>query len=172
MNTLINKQNGTVMIISMVFLLLISLIASTAAETNTLQMQMAGNNQLRAHAQQRAMAMLDAILDDKNNTPVVGNIGYKVCAASSTDSSCDRAQINLSAAVTSNPSGTSSDYFVTRIGPLEIDAPVMEESMASSASAYNMAKYEVTASFNGDAARLGNSKIVQGVTIKIPAQNI
>jgi Tfp pilus assembly protein PilX len=172
MNTLTNKQDGTVLIISMVFLLLISLIASTAAETNTLQMQMAGNNQLRADAHQRVMAILDAILDDSNNTPIVGNVGYKICDTASTDTSCNRALISLSSTVTSSPSGTSQDYFVTRTGPLETGAPVMDESTVSSASAFNMARLEVTASFDGNAVRLGNSKIVQGVTVKIPAQNI
>lgn len=160
------------MIISLVFLLLISLIASTAAETNTLQMQMAGNSQLRADAQQRVMAILDAILDDSDNTPIVGNVGYKICDAASTDTSCNQSLINLDSSVTNIPGGTSSDYFVTRTGPLETGAPVMDEFMVSSASAFNMARYEVTASFDGNAVRLGSSRVVQGVTVKIPAQNI
>ena len=159
------------MIISLMFLLLISLVATTSAETNTLQLQMAGNDQLRADAQQRVMAILDAILDDNDNTPVIGNIGYKICDEGSTDTSCDRALISLSSSITDVPSGTNNDYFVTRMGPLETGAPVMSESMASSASAFNVARYEITASFEGDAARLGNSTIVQGITVKIPAQN-
>ncbi len=166
------KQDGAVMIISLVFLLLISLVATTAAETNTLQLQMAGNNQLRADAQQRVMAILDAILDNSDNTPVIGTVGYKICDEGSTDVSCNQTLISLDSAVTSVPSGASNDYFVTRVGPLETGAPVMDESMVSSASAFNVARYEITASFSGDAVRLGNSTIVQGITIKIPAQNI
>lgn len=171
MHTQSCKQDGAVLIIALMFLLLIALVAATATGTSTLQLQMAGNDQLRADAHQRVMAIVDAILDDADNTPVIGNIGYKICDVSSLDVSCDQALISLDSAVTSVPSGTSNDYFVTRVGPLETGAPVMSESMASSASAFNVARYEVTVSFQGDAARLGNSTIVQGITLKIPADN-
>ena len=159
------------MIIALIFLLMISLVATTAAENNTLQLRMAGNDQLRASAQQRVMAILDAILDDTDNTPVIGGIGYKICDANATDTSCDQTLITVGASIVSAPASTSTDYFVTRSGPLETDAPVMHESIASSASAFKVARYEVTASFQGDQARLGNSTVVQGITIKIPAQN-
>ena len=159
------------MIIALMFLLLIALVAATASETSTLQLQMAGNDQLRVDAQQRVMAILDAILDNENNTPVIGDIGYKICDTGSLEASCDLTLITLDSSVTDVPTGTSNDYFVTRMGPLETGAPVMSESMASSASAFNVARYEVTASFQGDAVRLGNSTIVQGITVKIPADN-
>ena len=83
------------MIIAMIFLLLISLVASTAAETNSLQMHMAGNQQLQLTAHQRVMAITDAILADTDNTPVIGNVGFKICDADSTDTSCDAAVIAL-----------------------------------------------------------------------------
>ena len=159
------------LIIALIFLLLISLVAATAAETSTLQLQMAGNNQSRVEAQQRVLAILDAIMDDKDNTPIVGDIGYKICDTSSIDVSCDQTLISLASSVTTVPSGADKDYYVTRMGPLETDAPVMSEDMASSASAYKVARYEITASFDGSAARLGNSSIVQGVQVKIPALN-
>ncbi len=171
MHTLPRRQDGAVLIIALMFLLLLALVAATASETNTLQLQMAANDQLRVEAQQRVMAILDAILDNDNNTPVIGDIGYKICDQSSLEASCDQALISLDSSITDVPSGTSNNYFVTRMGPLETGAPVMSESMASSASAFNVARYEVTASFDGEAARLGSSTIVQGITIKIPAQN-
>jgi len=171
MHTFSRRQDGAVLIIALMFLLLIALVAATTSETNTLQLQMAANDQLRVEAQQRVMAILDAILDNDNNTPVIGDIGYKICDQSSLEASCDQALISLDSSITDVPSGTSNNYFVTRMGPLETGAPVMSESMASSASAFNVARYEVTASFDGEAARLGSSTIVQGITIKIPAQN-
>ena len=117
------------------------------------------------------MAITDAILADTDNTPVIGNVGFKICDADSTDTSCDAAVIALDTTIKTVPSGTSKDYFVTRMGPLETSAPVMSESMASSASAFSVARYEVTASFNGSTAQLGNATVVQGITIKIPAKN-
>ena len=73
--------------------------------------------------------------------------------------------------MTTVPTGVDVDYFVTRVGPLEVDAPSMSEELASSASAYKFARQEITASIDGTDARLGNSVIVQGVQVRIPAQN-
>ncbi|MEP5766482.1 MAG: PilX N-terminal domain-containing pilus assembly protein [Halieaceae bacterium] len=171
MNKARNKQGGAVLIVALLFLLLLTLVAATGAETSTMQLQMAGNVQSRVEAQQQVLAVLDAIIDDDDNAPIVGNIGYKICEQGSNDSSCDLQLISLPSAVTTIPSGVSMDYFVTRVGPLEVDAPPMYEEQASSASAYKMARQEITASFDGDAARLGRSTIVQGVQVRIPAQN-
>ena len=171
MTRLRTGQEGAVLIIAMMFLLLLTIIATTGAETSTLQLQMAGNEQSRVEAQQRTLAILDAIMDDSDNTPVVGGVDYKICDLSSTDGSCDLTEIELAAAVTTVPAGVGLDYFVTRVGPLEIDAPPMAEEQASSASAYKFARQEITASFDGSQARLGRSTIVQGVQVRIPAQN-
>jgi hypothetical protein len=159
------------MIISLIFLLLITLIATTAAQTSTFQLQMAGNDQSRVDAQQRTMAMMDAIMDDSDNAPIIGDIGYKICDTSSVDVSCDEKLIDLASSVTTIPSGSSADYFVIRRGPLETDPPTMSEARASSASAYKVARYEVTANFDGSGSRLGTSSMGQGMLVKIPALN-
>jgi hypothetical protein len=164
-------QSGAVLIVSLLFLLLITLVATTGAQTSTLQLQMAGNEQSRVEAQQRALALLDAIIDDADNAPVVGNIGFKICDESSTDTSCDLNAISLDTTVTTLPAGVDLEYFVTRVGPLEIDAPTMSEAEVSSASAYKLARQEVTATIDGIEERLGGATIVQGVNVRIPAQS-
>lgn len=166
-----DKQRGAALIIALLFLLLITLVATTGAENSTLQLQMAGNEQSRVEAQQRAMALLDAIIDDRDNAPVVGGIGFKICDVDSTDTSCDLTQITLDSTVKAVPAGVDIEYFVTRVGPLEVDAPSMAEEMASSASAYKFARQEITATIDGTDARLGNSTVVQGIQVRIPAQN-
>ena len=163
-------QAGAALIIALLFLALITLVATTGAQTSTLQLQMAGNEQSRVEAQQRAMALLDAIIDDSDNAPVVGDIGFKICDENSTDTSCDLKQISLDANVTTMPVGVDYEYFVTRIGPLEIDAPSMAEEEVSSASAYKLARQEVRAEVDGIRERLGRATIVQGVFVRIPAQ--
>ena len=165
------QQKGAALIVALLFLVLISLVAITGAETSTLQLQMAGNEQSRLEAQQQAMAVIDAIMDDTDNAPIVGGIGFKICDTADTDASCDLKEIELASSVTTVPTGVDVDYFVTRVGPLEVDAPSMSEELASSASAYKFARQEITASIDGTDARLGNSVIVQGVQVRIPAQN-
>ena len=156
---------------SLLFLLLLTLVATTGAENSTLQLQMAGNEQSRVEALQRNMAILDAIIDDAENAPVVGGIGFKICDQAATDASCDLKEIDIDSSVTTVPSGVDVDYFVTRVGPLEVDAPSMSEELASSASAYKFARQEITTVIDGTDARLGNSTVVQGMQVRIPAQN-
>jgi hypothetical protein len=165
------KQCGAALIIALLFLLLITIVATTGAENSTLQLQMAGNEQSRVEAMQQTMAVVDAIIDDADNSPIVGGVGFKICDTASTDNSCDLTEIELETAVTTVPSGVTIDYFVTRVGPLEVDAPIMSEELASSASAYKFARQEITASINGTDARLGSSTVVQGMQVRIPSQN-
>jgi hypothetical protein len=47
----------------------------------------------------------------------------------------------------------------------------MSEAEVSSASAYKLARQEVTATIDGIEERLGGANIVQGVNVRIPAQN-
>lgn len=165
------SQRGAALIIALLFLLLLTLVATTGAENSTLQLQMAGNEQSRVEALQRNMAILDAIIDDADNAPVVGGVGFKICDLAATDASCDLKEIEIASSVTSVPTGVDVDYFVTRVGPLEVDAPSMSEELASSASAYKFARQEITSTIDGTDARLGNSTVVQGMQVRIPAQN-
>lgn len=165
------RQRGAALIVSLLFLLLLTLVAATGAENSTLQLQMAGNEQSRVEALQQNMAILDAIIDDADNAPVVGGVGFKICDLAASDASCDLKEIEIDSSVTTVPTGVDVDYFVTRVGPLEVDAPSMSEELASSASAYKFARQEITSVIDGTDARLGNSTVVQGMQVRIPAQN-
>ena len=165
------SQQGTILIVSLFFLLLLSIIAATTTETNSMQLRMAGNEQARIEAQQRTMSAIDAIIDNTDNTPVIGDIGYRICAAGSNASGCDAALINVPSAVSTTPSNTTLNYHVTRVGPLEASPPSMSEDEASSASFYRVARYEVSADYDGSAAKQANSRIIQGMLVRIPAAN-
>ena len=164
------QQRGAVLIVSLLFLLLLTLIATTASRTSTFELKMAGNEQSRIEATQHALAVIDAIESDSDNTPIVGDIGYKICATGVSGSGCNESIITLASTVTTVPTGSSLSYHVTRKGPLETDAPTMDEDQASSASAFKVARYEVTATYDGTGAGLGSAQIVQGVLVKIPSQ--
>ena len=86
-----------------------------------------------------------------------------------TANSCDAKVIDIPTSVTTTPANTSLDYNATRVGPLESSPPSMSEDEASSAAFYRVARYEITAEFDGSDAQLGNSRIVQGMMVRIPA---
>lgn len=66
----VNCQRGTALVISLVFLLLLTLLAVTAVSTSTLEEKMAGNLKDKHLAFQAAeAALVDAELHIRNNTP-------------------------------------------------------------------------------------------------------
>ena len=163
------RQRGAVLIVSLFFLLLLAMIAATTTQTNTTQLKMAGNEQLRVEAQQQTMSTIDAIIDDPDNMPVVGEVGYLICDINATGNDCDAKVIELPSTVTTTPTNTDLAYSVTRVGPLEASPPSMVEDEASSATFYRVARYEITAEYDGSDAQLGNSQLVQGMLVRIPA---
>jgi uncharacterized BrkB/YihY/UPF0761 family membrane protein len=76
----INKQDGAVIIIALLFLLLTAMISTTAMHTSIMEVRMANNGQLKEEAFQQVQAVANAITANPNNLVVVGDIGYTICA--------------------------------------------------------------------------------------------
>jgi len=162
-----SRQRGVVLIVSLLILLLLGIIATTTSQVSLLQLFMAGNDEARSDALQRSLAAIDAILDNADNTPVVGDLGYVICKKGNT---CDADLIDLA---TTNPEipdlDKYTDFTVVRVAPLETTIPVMDESMASSGISYRAARFEVTAFYDDTASGQGKATVTQGVLVKLAA---
>ena len=157
------KQGGVVLIVSLIFLLLLAILATTVSETNLLQLQMAGNDEAKMEVTQRALAIVDAILDDTDNIPVVGNIGYKVCDKNNSatrPAACDELEIAVSPLLLD--SAAEIKYSVERVGPLEVPVPFLDESIAGSATAVKVARQQITVIFDRTDEKRGAVELVQG----------
>jgi len=158
-----------VLILAMVFLLLLTLVATTVMQFSIQEFQMAGNQQFREQAFQQAQAIAEEIADDPNNFPVVGDVGYTVCLASDSDSDCNNENFLDEPGSATAPEGVAVSYQVVRQGPRFVETlPFREsESRASSASAFDAALFEVQVEVDGNAARLGSAEVVQGVAVRV-----
>jgi hypothetical protein len=156
-----SRQRGAVLLISMVFLLLLSIIAGTVTQTSILEFFMAGNAQFREEAFQQAQALTTEIATDIRNFPVVGQIGYDVCP-----SGCDAATQPLTFSV---PAGIEADFKVTRRGPLLLESlPFRQtEGNASSSPNFDAAIFEIDVLVDGTKNRLGRAQIVQGMAVRV-----
>ncbi|TXS91368.1 hypothetical protein FV139_16725 [Parahaliea maris] len=161
----VHSQRGAVLLISMLILLLLAIIATTVSETNLMQLQMAGNDEAKSEATQQSLAIVESILSDQSNIPVVGDIGFKICASGG--SGCDLHVMDVDSALI--PATGTTDYYAVRVGPLETTIPAMDESMASSGASYKAAKFDIYASYDGTANKQGYTKVVQGVLVKLAA---
>ncbi|MGQ9427297.1 pilus assembly PilX family protein [Gilvimarinus sp. F26214L] len=162
----IKREQGAVLIVALVFLLLTAMISATVMQTSVLEVRMAGNEQLREEAFQRVHAVANAITADANNLVVTGDIGYRICATGV--GACDSASIALDSAITDVPNGVTLNYHAERLAPLFAPLPFrMSEANAGSASVYSAALFEIDARYEGSAAGLGRSHIAQGIAVRV-----
>ena len=160
-----NNQQGTVIVIALIFLLLTGLISVSAMQTSIFETKMASNEQLKEEAFQTVQGLINAVTSDINNFVIAGEVGYKICKPSA--SNCNNNSLAL-AASTSVLTGSNVDYHITRKAPLFAPIPFRAtEQNASSAKAYSAALFEINAQYDGSQDRLGQAAIAQGVAIKV-----
>jgi hypothetical protein len=154
-----------VLIVSLLFLFLLGVFATTMLHTSTLQLKMAGNNENRVEVRNRALAIIDWILSDPDSVQLRGPVGYRVCAASKDPDSPDCDSFSLSLADTGlldSPSGAAVDYYVDRMGPLERPVSYMTEERVHSTAVFSIARQEITVVFDRTAQGRGFAQATQG----------
>lgn len=164
-----SRNVGAVLLVSMIFLLLLALVAGTVMQTSMLEFKMAGNDQFREEAFQQAQAVAASISENGDNFPVSGDVGYKICLAGA--SGCDSTILTYDTTVVTD--STLLTAFVTREGPLIMETfPVrLSESQASSSTNYDAAIFEVNVEYSGSAQGLGNAEVAQGVAVRIASSS-
>jgi len=170
MKTSMQNQQGAVLIVALVFLLLTAMISATVMQTSILEMKMAGNEQMREESFQRVQAIANAIAADTTNLVIAGDVGYKICATGA--SGCNSTTINLAADVVDVPTGVTLDYYAERQAPLFAPMPFrLGENAAGSATAYQAAIFEIDATYDGTSANLGRARIAQGIAMRVAASS-
>ena len=82
------RQGGAILIVTMVFLVAISLLTVSSMQASNIGLFMAQNEESRIAAEQGAQALADAIFSDPSATPVIGGAGFTICTAG--ESGCDQ----------------------------------------------------------------------------------
>lgn len=167
----VKQQQGSALIMALIFLAMTAIISSSVLNTGVLELKMVGNAQFQEEAFQATEGVLDAIVANyETNLPVVGGIGYTVCATGSSASGCNQSIISVPTSVSTVPSGVTLDYRAERLGPLLAPLPFRQsENEASSAGAFNVAIYEINANYDGRSAKLGYHDVFEGVAIRVAA---
>lgn len=127
------QQRGAVLIVAMVFLLLITIVAVVGSRRSTLELQMAGNDQLRAEYAEYANALIDEIKHKDTNIKFKGQ-GFVNCNAGNPDADCD--EFSLTANKTYMKSVLDSgeaeaNYKVENVGVVPASILVQSEGTAS-----------------------------------------
>lgn len=156
-------QSGAVLLISMVFLLLLAIIAGTVSQTSILEFFMAGNEQFREEAFQKAQAVVTEVSGDINNFPVVGQVGHTTCP-----SGCNSTYSPTLESTSVNPE-YDTEYQIVRRGPLFKESlPFRQgEGSGSSTTSFDAATFELDVKVDGSASRLGKANVIQGMAVVV-----
>ncbi|WIO73644.1 pilus assembly PilX N-terminal domain-containing protein [Porticoccaceae bacterium LTM1] len=151
-----NRQEGAVLIIAMIFLLLMALLATTVMQTSELEFKMAGNEQFREEAFQTAQAISTFVAVNEDTAyDLIANEG-------------DRATPTVTATV-SVPTGVTTTTWIELIDS-EVDVLTrirLAEDQALGGSSGDWELYEVGASYSGSAVKLGEAQVIQGLMRKV-----
>ncbi len=157
------KQRGAILIVAMIFLLLLSVLAVTTMRMGTLQVYMAGNEQARVEAFEKAQAIVSSLDGNDANFNVVGSTGYRMCSAGHSDANnCDLTNLLVDNAVNTavTSAGQSVEYDITEL--YSIDAGIPLPLLLATGTGADVTFWGVRGHYDDRANRQGESEIVLG----------
>ena len=166
----VRKSRGAVLLLALLFLLLMAMVAATVMQTSILEIRMAGNDEHREQAFQKAQAVAGAILNNADNFPMNTSVGQIICSPADSDGKCDESLfISISPALELSAEGVLVDFNVARQGPLILNSPPLRNLQRSSSSslAYDAALFETHVVVDGQSVGRGRSEVVHGVAVLI-----
>lgn len=158
------------MLLTLVFMLMMAMIAALVMQTAGLQLHMAGNDQFLEEAFHKVQAISTELSTNVRNFSLEGGIGHTSCVAGAQLTHCDSGelQVPVSAVV---DAGITLNYQVTRQEPLLSRGFALREAQdtASSSRSFDAAMFEISVRIDGSQKRLGSAHMVQGIAVRVPA---
>ena len=158
------RQRGAILVMTMIFLVAISIIAAASMQSSNIGLFMAQNEESRISAVQGAQALADAIVSDPAATPVIGGPGFTICTAS--EYNCDRTDLIIDNGILALAVAQGHiSARVQRDGPLLRPPP---RSIESSIDKFTAASFEVITTYDRTAEQLGRQQVTEGVLVLVP----
>jgi len=159
----IPPQVGSVLLPSLIFLLILTLAATTAMRTSTMELRMAGNEQQRVETFELTQSIVDQVVGNPDNIRVAGDPGYVNCTPNVPNCNANDVQINANLLAPSR--AANATVKVERLAPA-LSAP--PRGINTSTDAFSAARFEVDTTYDGTASNEGKVGIVQCVLVLVP----
>ena len=159
-----SRQRGAILVMTMIFLIAISIMAAASMQSSNIGLFMAQNEESRVSAIQGAQALADAIVSNPAATPVIGGPGFTICTAG--EYNCDRTDLIVDNVILA--SAVTQGYISARVqrdGPLLRPPP---RSIESSIDKFTAASFEVITTYDRTDEQLGRQQVVEGVLVLVP----
>jgi Tfp pilus assembly protein PilX len=160
----LQKQRGAILVISLIFLVAISLLAVSNMGSSSIGLHMAQNEESRIIAEQGAQALADAIISDTGTTPVTGASGFTICTAGETG--CDR--VDLPVSNTYLQSAIANGHISARVQRMGADFGPPPRAVESSIDKFTSASFEVITTYDRVDETLGRQQVTEGVLVLVP----
>ena len=162
-----HRQQGIVLFASLIFLIVVTMIGLASMRSSTLELRMSLNEESRVSAFQQAQAMSDAIIFTPSSTPVLGDVGYRICTTSVPGAEpCDQRDLTVPNALIQGEIGAGRlSAIVERLGSITTPPP---RGLDSSVDKFSAPTFRVQATYDREAEGLGSSTLNEGVLVLIP----
>ena len=157
------RETGSILLVALIFLAILTFAAATTMRTSTMGMRMAGNEQTRVTTLQLAQSIVDEVVTNPDNVVVSGDTGYINCTANVDD--CTANTVAISQDIVATADAGKAEVIVERLAPALTPAP---RGINSSADAFFAARFQVDATYDGTADNEGRAGVVQGVIVLVP----
>ena len=161
------NQKGIVLFSSLIFLIVVTMIGVASIRSSTLELRMSLNEESRVSSFQQAKALSDAIVFTPSTTPVIGDVGYRICTPSvPAGVACDQRDLNLpNAFLQGQIFAGSLGAVVERIGSEDQPPP---RGLDASVDKFSAPTFRVQSTFDRGDEGLGSSTVNEGVLVLIP----
>ena len=159
-----DRQRGAILVVSLMFLIAITLLTISSMGSSNIGLHMAQNEESRLAAEQGAQALADAIVSDPATTPVIGGSGFTICTAGEANCTSNSLPITDPVLRYAVDSGHISAR-AQRIGPAFRPPSRLVES---SIDKFSTASFEVTTTYDRVDEKLGRQQITEGLLVLVP----
>lgn len=160
-------QAGAALVTALIFLVIITAIALSSMRSSTQELRMSVNAEHKVGAGQLAQALSDAVSANPGSTPVVGDVGRRVCTPLVPGNApCDEYTLILPAEIdTIIPAADNRFVAVERLGAETRPCP---RGTGVSLGEFGCAAFRVHAQYDGSANRRSRADVNEGVLVLVP----
>jgi hypothetical protein len=154
-----SKQHGAVMMVTLVFLVVLGIMALTSMSSTKLELRMSSNDAMQADAHQIAQSLIDAIIATPAMTPVIGTEGFRHCTPG--QQNCNLASIFMPAGPLAAQVGAGNLSANSQLIAITNPPP----GTGYSADEFDGNYYTVNVTYDATNQGLGRASITQGIIV-------
>ena len=159
-------QRGAALVTALIFLVIITAIALSSMRSSTQELRMSVNAEEKVSAGQLAQALSDAVSSNPASTPVVGDVGRRVCTPLvNANEPCDDYSLALPGDVTGLMPAGERFVATERLGAENRPCP---RGMGMSLVGFGCAAFRVHSQYDGSVRRRSRADVNEGVLVAVP----